>query len=108
MDGLRIRVRHDFGAAGSTIAAGSAIRAPDNGGLPQRRRARLARRPVPRADVLRRAYYALLSGQLAVEPEYLANGVSRRVRYSQVGLSRLRDRVARGRARVRTARRAGA
>ena len=45
--------------------------------------------PCLRADVLRRAYYALVSGQLAVETEYLSNGVARRVRYSQVDISRL-------------------
>ena len=45
--------------------------------------------PCLRADVLRRAYYGLLSGQLAVETEYVANGVQRRVRYSQVDISRL-------------------
>lgn len=36
-----------------------------------------------RAEALRSAYYALLSGQLASSVSYLANGVSREARFSQ-------------------------
>jgi hypothetical protein len=42
-----------------------------------------------RAEALRDAYFNLLSGQLASEVEFLANGVTRRVRYSQTDLARL-------------------
>jgi hypothetical protein len=45
--------------------------------------------PCVRAEGLRRAYLALISGQQAYEVEYLANGVTRRLRYSQADLSRL-------------------
>lgn len=36
-----------------------------------------------RADALRVAYYSLLSGRLASSVAYLANGVSREVRFAQ-------------------------
>ena len=47
--------------------------------------------PCQRAETLRRAYYRLVSGQQESEVEYQANGVTRRVRYSQADLSRLFD-----------------
>jgi hypothetical protein len=42
-----------------------------------------------RAEVLRGAYYTLLSGQLAASVDYLANGVTRRVTFARSDLARL-------------------
>ena len=45
--------------------------------------------PCLRADVLRQAYYRLLSGQQAASVSYLANGVQRSVTYSKIDLDAL-------------------
>jgi hypothetical protein len=42
-----------------------------------------------RADALRSAYFRIIAGAQESEVEYLANGVTRRVRYSQSDLDRL-------------------
>jgi hypothetical protein len=42
-----------------------------------------------RADVLRQAYYRLLSGQQAASVSYLANGVQRAVTFSKIDLDAL-------------------
>jgi hypothetical protein len=42
-----------------------------------------------RAEALRRALYSILSGQQAVKTEYMANGVSRSVRFAQTDLAAL-------------------
>lgn len=39
--------------------------------------------PCARADALRVAYFALLSGQLASSVSYMTNGVTRETRFSQ-------------------------
>lgn len=45
--------------------------------------------PCARADVLRTAYYELISGRQAYEIAYVANGVSRTVRYSVIDMKLL-------------------
>jgi hypothetical protein len=45
--------------------------------------------PCLRAQELRRAFLALISGQHAYEVTYLSNGVTRTLRFSQADLSRL-------------------
>ena len=45
--------------------------------------------PCQRADALREAFYALLAGEKAVSTSYMANGVSREVRFGQSDLATL-------------------
>jgi hypothetical protein len=50
--------------------------------------------PCARAETLRSAYYRLLSGTQEMEVAYTANGVERRVKYSQGNLEILRTELA--------------
>ncbi len=49
--------------------------------------------PCERADVLKAAFYRLLAGQQEMEVEYLANGVTRRIKYSQSDINALQAEI---------------
>ena len=57
--------------------------------------------PCQRADASREAFYGLLAGEKAVSTSYLANGVSREVRFGQADLAALERELRLARAALR-------